>query len=136
MATVDDVALRAETLGPLINCLSIIFVVISTVGVALRLYTRKCMLNAVGSDDVTVTVAQVLAIVVSVTTCMGKSSQGGFKFTSTSTEKIVEVKWGLGRHTKFVDPADAIKQLKVSSQYATLGIRTLTTDYSVFTPTS
>lgn len=94
MATVDDAASKAESLAPLIDTLAIIFVVISTVSVALRLYTRKHILNAVGPDDISIVVAQVLAIVCSVTT-------------------VMEVVWGLGRHTKFVDTVDAIKQLKV-----------------------
>ena len=94
MTTVGDAASKAESLAPLIDTLAIIFVVISTVSVALRLYTRKQMLNAVGPDDISISVAQVLAIVCSVTT-------------------VMEVFWGLGRHTKFVDAVDATKQLKV-----------------------
>jgi hypothetical protein len=94
MATVDDAALKTESLAPLIDTLAIIFVIISTVSVALRLYTRKQMLNAVGPDDISISIAQVLAIVCSVTT-------------------VMEVFWGLGRHSKFVDTVDATKQLKV-----------------------
>jgi hypothetical protein len=94
MATINNAALKAESLAPLINTLAIIFVVISTVSVALRLYTRKQMLNAVGPDDIFIVIAQVLAIVCSVTT-------------------VMEVFWGLGRHTKFVDTVNATKQLKV-----------------------
>jgi len=94
MATVNDAALKAESLAPLIDTLAIIFVIISTVSVALRLYTRKQMLNAVGPDDISISIAQVLAIVCSVTT-------------------VMEVFWGLGRHSKLVDTVDATKQLKV-----------------------
>jgi hypothetical protein len=94
MANVDDVALQAESLAPLINTFAILFVVLSTVSVALRLYTRKQVLDAVGPDDISIAIAQVLAIVCSVTT-------------------VMEVFWGLGRHTKFVDSIVATKQLKV-----------------------
>jgi hypothetical protein len=93
MANVDDVALQAESLAPLINTLAVIFVAFSTVSVALRLYTRKQLLDAVGPDDASIVIAQVLAIACSVTT-------------------VMEVFWGLGRHTKFVDPIVATKQLK------------------------
>ncbi|KAF2005227.1 hypothetical protein P154DRAFT_355700 [Amniculicola lignicola CBS 123094] len=97
----SDASLEAESQAPLIYSLSIIFVTLSTASVFLRIYTRKRILNIFGADDITITVAQVLAIAVSVTT-------------------ILEVVWGLGRHTKFVPGDDATKQLK--SLYANIMI--------------
>ncbi|KAF2712012.1 hypothetical protein K504DRAFT_363733, partial [Pleomassaria siparia CBS 279.74] len=85
--------LRAESMAPLINTLAIVFVVFSTVSVVLRLYTRRLCLNALWADDVLIALAQSLAIVCTVTT-------------------VLEVIWGLGRHTKFVEAVYATKQLK------------------------
>ncbi|KAF2740976.1 hypothetical protein EJ04DRAFT_419179, partial [Polyplosphaeria fusca] len=76
-----------------ITSLAIIFVTLSTVAVVLRMYTRRHLLHNVGPDDTMIGVAQVLAIAVSITT-------------------ILEAVWGLGRHTRFVSPTDAIKQLR------------------------
>ncbi|KAF2689367.1 hypothetical protein K458DRAFT_462316 [Lentithecium fluviatile CBS 122367] len=89
MAGID----AAESQAPLINSLAIIFVALSTVSVILRLYTRKRVLNILGADDVTISIAQIFAIAVSVLT-------------------LLQAKWGLGRHTAAVAPDDAVKQLK------------------------
>jgi len=74
MAATNDAALRAETQGPLVNSLALIFVAFSTISVTLRQYTRKFMLDAIGPDDITIACAQMLAIGVSVITVLGKSS--------------------------------------------------------------
>lgn len=70
MATTED-GLRAETKAVLINSLAIIFVTLSSLSVLLRLYTRGRILKNIGADDVTIIVAQILAIAVSVTTLLG-----------------------------------------------------------------
>ncbi|KAF2466018.1 uncharacterized protein BDR25DRAFT_238612 [Lindgomyces ingoldianus] len=88
-----DVTLEAESQTALIYSLSIIFVTLSTASVGLRLYTRGKVLSVLGPDDITITIAQVLAIAVSVTT-------------------ILEAIWGLGQHTKFVPLESTLKQLK------------------------
>jgi hypothetical protein len=67
-----EAALKAESQVALINSLAILFVSFSTVAVLLRLYTRSRILGIFGADDITITVAQVLAIAVSVTTVLGK----------------------------------------------------------------
>lgn len=72
MSSNNEAALRAESLAPLINSLSIIFVVLSTVSVVLRLYTRKRIVEVIGADDASITIAQVLAIAVSVLTILRK----------------------------------------------------------------
>jgi hypothetical protein len=65
-------ALIVESQTVLINSLAIIFVSLSTVSVLLRLYTRRHILDTFGADDLTITVAQFLAIAVSITTILGK----------------------------------------------------------------
>jgi uncharacterized membrane protein len=67
-----NAATQEESQAPLINALAIIFVVLSTVSVVLRLYTRKRVLDNLGADDVTISVAQILAIAVSVLTILGE----------------------------------------------------------------
>lgn len=69
MAGAND-SLKGESLVPLINSLAIVFVILSTISVILRLYTRKTILNIVGADDLTISIAQVLAIAVSVLTVL------------------------------------------------------------------
>jgi hypothetical protein len=93
-ANEDD--LRGESQTALIISLAIVFPTLSLTSVLLRLYTRTRILRIFGADDVTISIAQVLAIAVSVTT-------------------VLEAVWGLGRHTQFVSPQDAIRQLKVGS---------------------
>ncbi|KAF2017379.1 hypothetical protein BU24DRAFT_149608 [Aaosphaeria arxii CBS 175.79] len=94
MAPPDEGAFRHESQATLINSLAIIFASLSTIAVFLRLYTRLRILNVFGADDVMIALAQVLAIATSVTT-------------------VLEAKYGLGRHTKFVPAGDALKQLKL-----------------------
>ncbi|KAF2659433.1 hypothetical protein K491DRAFT_675652 [Lophiostoma macrostomum CBS 122681] len=89
----NDTALDKESQTALIHCLAIIFVTLSTASVVLRIYTRSRLLSVLGADDVTICIAQALAIAVSITT-------------------ILEAVWGLGRHTQFVPAADAMKQSK------------------------
>jgi hypothetical protein len=67
----SDSILQAQSQGALIHSLSIIFVILSTLSVGLRLYTRSTVLKAIGADDVAIAIAQVLAIGVSVTTILG-----------------------------------------------------------------
>ncbi|KAF2639176.1 hypothetical protein P280DRAFT_55674 [Massarina eburnea CBS 473.64] len=80
----NEASLEAQSQAPLLVSLSIIFGILSTTSVALRLYTRKRILGIIGPDDVTIVVAEVLAISVSVIT-------------------ILQAHFGLGRHTQFVD---------------------------------
>ncbi|PVH94289.1 hypothetical protein DM02DRAFT_633850 [Periconia macrospinosa] len=84
---------KEQSQVPLINSLCITFSTLSTVSVILRLYTRKKLLNVVGVDDITISIAQVLAIAVSVLT-------------------VLEAHFGLGRHTPTVPPESLIRQLK------------------------
>jgi hypothetical protein len=105
-----DVATQDESQAPLINALAVIFVVLSTVSVALRLYTRKRILDIFGADDVTISIAQVLAIAVSVLTTLGEQH---YPFLEHVYLYRLEARWGLGHHTLVVGPADALKQLKV-----------------------
>ncbi|KAF2749001.1 hypothetical protein M011DRAFT_475753 [Sporormia fimetaria CBS 119925] len=89
---------QSEPLKPasnfvLINTLAISFASFSSAAVLLRLYTRTRILRIFGPDDVTIGIAQVLSIAVSITT-------------------VLEVVWGLGQHTQFVSREDAIRQAK------------------------
>lgn len=70
MAANDD-GLRTESRTTLIVSLAVIFVVFSSISVLLRVYTRTRILRILGPDDVTICIAQVLAIAVSVTTILG-----------------------------------------------------------------
>jgi hypothetical protein len=67
----NDAALGKESQTALINSLAIIFVSLSTASVILRIYTRSRLLGVFGTDDVTICIAQTLAIAVSVTTILG-----------------------------------------------------------------
>jgi hypothetical protein len=69
--SLDEAALEAQSQTGLITWLSIIFVIVSAASVALRLYTRKRILDIVGSDDLAIIVAHVLAIAVSIATILG-----------------------------------------------------------------
>jgi hypothetical protein len=66
----DGAAFQVESRVTLINTLAIVFVVLSTVSVLLRLYTRKRILDVLGADDITISIAQVLAIAVSTLTVL------------------------------------------------------------------
>jgi hypothetical protein len=63
---------KSESKALLINSLAIIFAVLSTVSVLARVYTRTRILTILGADDITICIAQVLAIGVSVITVLGK----------------------------------------------------------------
>jgi hypothetical protein len=67
-----NAAFQMESKAPLINSLAIIFVVLSTISVILRLYTRKRLLDVLGADDITISIAQILAIAVSTLTILRK----------------------------------------------------------------
>jgi hypothetical protein len=67
-----DAALQVESKAPLIKSLAIVFVVLSTSSVILRIYTRKRILDVLGADDITISIAQVLAIAVSTLTVLRK----------------------------------------------------------------
>ena len=56
---------------------AITFAVFSTACVILRLFARKTLLNAIGVDDITIVVAQVLAIAVSIATVLGEKKISG-----------------------------------------------------------
>jgi hypothetical protein len=68
--TEDDLSAESQTV--LIISLALVFAFLSTTAVLLRLYTRSRILRIVGPDDVTISIAQVLAIAVSVTTILGE----------------------------------------------------------------
>ncbi|KAK0719245.1 hypothetical protein B0H67DRAFT_486181 [Lasiosphaeris hirsuta] len=89
----ENPAVDAETTVPIIVGISIAFVAVSTVIVLLRLYTRYVIVRSPGSDDVTIAIAQVLSIGVSVAT-------------------ILQTKYALGRHSWMVSPEDTMAQLK------------------------
>ncbi|ORY07925.1 hypothetical protein BCR34DRAFT_630871 [Clohesyomyces aquaticus] len=89
----NKAARAGESQTSLIYSLSIVFVTLSTISVGLRLYTRGVLLKTLGTDDLVITVAQFLAIAVSIATCL-------------------EAFWGLGRHTEFVPAESVPKQLK------------------------
>jgi hypothetical protein len=86
----------AESMAPTLVGVSVTFAAVSTVIVALRLYTRFAIVGAPGGDDLTIAIAQVLSIGVSVVT-------------------VLQAKYGLGRHSWMVSPEDGISQLKVAS---------------------
>ncbi|KAK3342001.1 hypothetical protein B0T25DRAFT_438833, partial [Lasiosphaeria hispida] len=83
----------AETTVPIIVGISIAFVAVSTIIVLLRLYTRCVIVGSPGADDVTIAIAQVLSIGVSVAT-------------------ILQTKYALGRHSWVVSADGTIAQLK------------------------
>jgi hypothetical protein len=55
----DNPELDAQTRVPLLWAISIVFIVISSVAVLLRLYTRQFVVRNVGLDDVTIVAAVV-----------------------------------------------------------------------------
>ena len=72
----ENPQLDAETMQPTLIGISVAFVALSTIVVLLRLYTRCCIIGsprAVGADDVTIGIAQVLSIGVSVGTVLRMS---------------------------------------------------------------
>ncbi|KAK3392708.1 hypothetical protein B0H63DRAFT_386995, partial [Podospora didyma] len=83
----------AETQVPMLIAMSVAFVSVSSVVVLLRLYTRYVVVSSPGPDDITIAIAQVLSIGVSVST-------------------ILQAKYSLGRHVWMVSQDDGIKQLK------------------------
>ncbi|KAK0657981.1 hypothetical protein B0T16DRAFT_402843 [Cercophora newfieldiana] len=89
----ENPELDAETAVPTLIGVSVAFVAASTILVALRLYTRCFVVRAPGLDDLTITIAQVLSIGVSIVT-------------------ILQAKYALGRHVWMVSPEDNISQLK------------------------
>ncbi|KAK3693293.1 hypothetical protein B0T22DRAFT_37389 [Podospora appendiculata] len=89
----ENPRLDAETRVPTVVGVSVVFVAVSTVVVLLRLYTRYAIVSAPGPDDLTIAIAQVLSIGVSVATIL----QGEFL---------------LGRHVWMVSADESIKQLK------------------------
>ncbi|KAK3328765.1 hypothetical protein B0H66DRAFT_596382 [Apodospora peruviana] len=89
----ENPQLDAETRVPLLIGMSVAFVALSTLVVGLRLYTRYFVVSALGPDDLTISIAQVLSIGVSVAT-------------------VLQAKYDLGRHVWMVSPDDSIRQLK------------------------
>lgn len=69
----DNPQLDAETTVPVLYAISIAFVSVSTIVVALRLYTRYVVVGSPGADDATIAVAQVLSIGVSIATILRKA---------------------------------------------------------------
>jgi uncharacterized membrane protein len=66
----ENPQLDAETKWPVLVGVSVAFVSVSTLAVLLRLYTRYVVVKAPGADDVTIAIAQVLSIGVSVATIL------------------------------------------------------------------
>jgi hypothetical protein len=69
----ENPKLDAETAVPIIYGISIAFVCVSSIIVALRLYTRYLIVRSPGADDATIAVAQVLSIGVSIATILRKT---------------------------------------------------------------
>ncbi len=110
----ENPKLDAETAVPIIYGISIGFVCVSSIIVALRLYTRYLIVRSPGADDATIAVAQVLSIGVSIATILRTSRQVIVEETLTLMCSP-EANYGLGRHTWMVAPGETIPQLKVSS---------------------
>ncbi|KAK1752765.1 hypothetical protein QBC47DRAFT_389229 [Echria macrotheca] len=89
----DNPEVDNETLVPTLVGMSIAFVSLSSLIVALRLYTRCAIVRSPGPDDLTIAIAQVLSVGVSVVT-------------------ILQAKYGLGRHVWMVSQEDSLTQLK------------------------
>ncbi|KAK1827392.1 hypothetical protein QBC39DRAFT_176056 [Podospora conica] len=89
----ENPQLDAETMVPTLIGVSATFAAVSTIIVALRLYTRFAIVGAPGGDDLTIAIAQVLSIGVSVVT-------------------VLQAQYGLGRHSWMVSPEDGLSQLK------------------------
>ena len=70
----ENPRLDAETMVPMLYGMSIAFVLMSSIIVSLRLYTRYIIVKAPGADDATIAVAQVLSVGVSIATILRKSS--------------------------------------------------------------
>ena len=66
----ENPRLDAETALPMLYAISIAFVVVSTIIVALRLYTRFLVIRSPGADDATIAVAQVFSIGVTIATIL------------------------------------------------------------------
>jgi hypothetical protein len=125
--------LDAETRVPILIGISIAFVVLSSIVVALRLYTRYVIVKVAGPDDITIAIAQVgpvfrqsLSGVVfspapSSRSCRSASLPPPFSVSpvqnqyrhSFSPNILVEAKYALGRHVWMVDDEGIIQQLKV-----------------------
>jgi hypothetical protein len=134
LVTTDPV-INAETRSPVVIAIAVSFSAVSLLVVILRLYTRICLLNFAGSDDVTIVIAEVinpwsrpvgrkhlaytctmkvLAIATAVGASMGMSRDISRSVNETAcTDKNLEAKHGLGRHTWTVSKEDAQIQLKV-----------------------
>jgi len=108
----DNPAQDAETLVPTLVGVSIALVSMSSIIVALRLYTRFFIVRSPGADDITIAVAQVLSIGVSVVTILRELLSSALHFPHLLTNEV-EAKYALGRHVWMVSPEDNISQLKV-----------------------
>ncbi|KAK3933873.1 hypothetical protein QBC46DRAFT_462889 [Diplogelasinospora grovesii] len=86
-------AVDGQTKRPAIIAISVVFPAVAALVVALRLYTRLCILKLSGLDDWVILVALVLAI-------------------GASTEIMLESYWGLGLHVWVVTPDMMAQQLK------------------------
>jgi len=84
---------RTETNGPLVTGLAVGFMSATVLFMAGRFYTRGVILRSIGKDDWSMLAATVFAVVNSVATCF-------------------EVKYGMGRHSENVTPAEGLEQLK------------------------
>jgi hypothetical protein len=66
----ENPELDAETTVPTLIGVSVSFVAVSTLLVTLRLYTRFVVVRAPGIDDLTIAIAQLLSIGVSIITIL------------------------------------------------------------------
>ncbi|CAN8097293.1 unnamed protein product [Discula destructiva] len=87
-------SLDAETQVPIIIGVTSAFLVLSTLIVAARLYTRYGLIKVAGEDDITIGVAQLINI-------------------GLVTTVILQSAYGLGRHTWMVGQDDRTKQLQL-----------------------
>ncbi|KAK4444147.1 hypothetical protein QBC34DRAFT_188086 [Podospora aff. communis PSN243] len=89
----ENPELDAESRVSTLVGVSVAFASLSTLIVALRLYTRYFVVRSPGADDITIALAQVLSIGLSIVT-------------------ILQAKYALGRHVWMAAPEDGISQLK------------------------
>ncbi|KAK2764835.1 integral membrane protein [Colletotrichum kahawae] len=91
--TATPAVIRTESNGHIVSGIAIGFVAASAAVLSLRLYTRLVLLRTAGKDDLSIVVAELFAIIVTVATCL-------------------EVKYGMGRHVENVSLEETLQQLK------------------------
>jgi len=134
----NDPVINAESKVGTVIAICVSFSVASAFFVALRLYTRMGLLRYAGNDDITIVVAEVLALLTALGAGMGEflvfylpaSSLPAYLPVFPGTlpsggdncliilrgwmlTELTEARHGLGKHTWTVSPEDALQQLKV-----------------------